>query len=105
MLVVMRHGASPAEINRVVQVIQEMGYEAHPLAGRQRTAIGIVGNDTRLDASRVSGLPGVQDVIQITPAYKQVSREWKAEASIVRLSGGLTIGGDDIVVMAGPCSV
>jgi 3-deoxy-7-phosphoheptulonate synthase len=105
MLVVMRHGASDEDIRRVVQVIEQMGYQAHPMAGRQRTAIGIVGNEGRVDTSRISGLTGVQEVIHVTPPYKQVSREWKVESSIVRLGGGLTIGGDDIVVMAGPCSV
>lgn len=105
MLVVMRHGASDDEIRQVVRVIEEMGYQAHPMAGRQRTAIGIVGNEGRVDSSRVTGLPGVQEVIHVTPPYKQVSREWKPESSIVRLPGGLTIGGDEIVVMAGPCSV
>ena len=105
MLVVMRHGASDDEIRQVVRVIEEMGYQAHPLAGKNRTAIGLVGNDGRVDSSRISSLAGVQDVIHVTPPYKQVSREWKSESSIVRLPGGLTIGGDDIVVMAGPCSV
>jgi 3-deoxy-7-phosphoheptulonate synthase len=105
MLVVMRRGASDDEIRQVVQVIEEMGFQAHPMAGRQRTAIGVVGNEGRVDTSRISALAGVHEVIHVTPPYKQVSREWKSESSIVRLPGGLTIGGDDIVVMAGPCSV
>ena len=105
MLVVMRHGASDAEINQVVRVIEDMGYEAHPMVGKLRTAIGVVGNEGRVDSSRISGLPGVQDVIHVTPPYTRVSRELKPESSIVRFSGGLTIGGDDVVVMAGPCSV
>lgn len=105
MLVVMRHGASDDEIKQVVRVIEEMGYQAHPMAGKHRTAIGVVGNDGRVDGSRISSLPGVHEVIHVTPPYKQVSREWKADATIVRLPGGLTIGGDEIVVMAGPCSV
>jgi 3-deoxy-7-phosphoheptulonate synthase len=105
MLVVMRRDASDDDIKQVVRVIEEMGYRAHPLVGRERTAIGILGNEGRLDSSRLSGLAGVHEVIHITPPYKQVSREWKPESSIVRLPGGLTIGGDEIVVMAGPCSV
>lgn len=105
MLVVMRHGASDEEIRRAVRVIEEMGYQAHPMAGKQRTAIGVVGNEGRVDTSRISGLPGVHEVIHVTPPYKQVSREWKPDSSIVRLAGGLTIGGDDVVIMAGPCSV
>jgi 3-deoxy-7-phosphoheptulonate synthase len=105
MLVVMRHGASPEDVQRVVSAIEEMGYQARPMPGRQRTSVGLVGNDGRVDGSRIAALPGVHEVIYVTKPYKQVSREWKAEQTIVRLPGGLAIGGDDVVVMAGPCSV
>src|SRR5207244_6591149 len=56
-------------------------------------------------ASRLEGLPGVQDVIHVTKPYKQVSREWKEENTVVRLPGGVAIGGTDVVTIAGPCSV
>jgi len=101
----MRHGATPAEIQRVVEAIAEMGYEARPLVGRQRTAIGVVGNDGRVDGSRLAGLEGVQELIHVTKPYKQVSREWRPDSTVVRLSGGIAVGGEDVVVMAGPCSV
>src|SRR5438445_7655783 len=104
-LIVMRHGATEQEIQRVVAVIRDMGYEASPLPGAQRTAVGLVGNDGRLDASRLAGLPGVQDVIQVTKPYKQVSREWKPDPTVVRLAGGVTVGGSDVAVIAGPSSV
>jgi 3-deoxy-7-phosphoheptulonate synthase len=67
--------------------------------------VGLVGNDGRVDGSRLAALPGVQEIIHVTKPYKQVSREWKSESTVVRLPGGLTVGGDDVVVMAGPCSV
>ena len=105
MLIVMRHGAPEAEIQRVVAVIRDMGYEARVMPGAQRTAVGLVGNDGRVDASRLEGLPGVQDVIQVTKPYKQVSREWKPDATVIRFAGGVTIGGADVAVIAGPCSV
>ncbi len=105
MLIVMRHGATEQEIQRVVAVIRDMGYEASPLPGAQRTAVGLVGNDGRVDASRLEGLPGVQEVIQVTKPYKQVSREWKPDPTVVRLAGGVTVGGSDVAVIAGPCSV
>jgi len=105
MLIVMRHGASDEEVRRVCDVIVEMGYQARPMPGRQRTTVGLVGNDGRVDGSRIEALSGVQEVIHVSKPYKQVSREWKAESTIVSLPGGLTIGGEDVVVMAGPCSV
>ncbi len=105
MLIVMRHGATPDEVQKVVSVIEEMGYQARAMPGAQRTAVGLVGNDGRVDASRLEGLPGVQEVIHVSKPYKQVSREWKAEPTVVRLAGGVTVGGSDVVAIAGPCSV
>jgi 3-deoxy-7-phosphoheptulonate synthase len=104
-LIVMRHGATEVEIQRVVGVIREMGYQARPMPGAQRTAVGLVGNDGRVDSSRLEGLSGVQEVIHVSRPYKQVSREWKPETTVVRLPGGVTVGGTDVVVIAGPCSV
>jgi len=104
-LIVMRHGATEAEVRRVIAVIEEMGYKAQPMPGAQRTAVGLVGNDGRVDASRLEGLPGVQDVIHVSKPYKQVSREWKSENTVVRLGGAVTVGGPEVVTIAGPCSV
>jgi len=105
MLIVMRHGASEDEIRAVVAVIEEKGYQARPMPGKQRVSIGLVGNDGRVDGSRIAALSGVQEILHVTKPYKQVSREWKPESTVVRLTGGLAVGGDDVVVMAGPCSV
>jgi 3-deoxy-7-phosphoheptulonate synthase len=105
MLIVMRHGAPEEDIRRVALTIEEMGYQARPMPGKQRTTIGLVGNDGRVDGSRLAALPGVQEIIHVTKPYKQVSREWKPESTVIRLAGGLTVGGDEVVVMAGPCSV
>jgi 3-deoxy-7-phosphoheptulonate synthase len=105
MLIVMRHGAREEEIQRVAATIEEMGYQARPMPGKQRTTVGLVGNDGRVDGSRLAALPGVQEIIHVTKPYKQVSREWKAETTVIRLPGGLAVGGDEVVVMAGPCSV
>src|SRR6267378_7265634 len=101
----MRHGATDAEIQRVVAVIEELGYKAQPMPGAQRTAVGLVGNDGRVDASRLEALPGVQEIIHVSRPYKQVSREWKSENTIVRLPGGVAVGGTEVVAIAGPCSV
>src|SRR5256886_12347821 len=101
----MRHGATDAEIQRVVAVIEELGYKAQPMPGAQRTAVGVVGNDGRVDASRLEALPGVQEIIHVSRPYKQVSREWKSENTVVRLPGGVAVGGTEVVAIAGPCSV
>ncbi|HEX2718911.1 MAG TPA: 3-deoxy-7-phosphoheptulonate synthase [Gemmatimonadaceae bacterium] len=105
MLVVMQHGASPAEVDRVVKTIEEMGYQARPMPGAQRTAVGLVGNDGRVDSSRIEALPGVAQVIHVTQPYKQVSREWRPENTVVTIAPGVSFGGDEIPIIAGPCSV
>jgi len=105
MLVVMDNHATPEQIERVVRVIEEMGYHARPMPGGQRTAVGLVGNDGRVDGSRIEALPGVAEVIHVSKPYKQVSREWKQENTIVRIAPGVMFGGSDIQIIAGPCSV
>src|ERR671937_1693654 len=105
MLVVMQHDATAKDVDRVVAIIQEMGYEARPMPGAQRTAVGLVGNDGRVDSSRIEALPGVAQVIHVTQPYKQVSREWRPENTVVSIAPGLQVGGDEVVVIAGPCSV
>jgi 3-deoxy-7-phosphoheptulonate synthase len=105
MLVVMKHNASPEQVAGVVDTIEDMGYQARPIPGGQRTAVGLIGNDGGVDASRLLGQEGVLEVIPVTHAYKQVSREWKEENTVVVLGNGTVIGGSDLVVMAGPCAV
>lgn len=105
MLIVMRHDATAEQVQRVVAVIEELGYEARPLPGKRRTAVGLVGNDGLVDASRLESLPGVQEIIHVSKPYRLVGREWQEEPTVVRLPGGVTIGGTDIVAIAGPCSV
>lgn len=105
MLVVMKHGASEREIDAVATTIEEMGYRSEAIPGRQRTAIGVVGNDGRVDADRLTGMPGVREVIHVSRPYKQVSREWRPGDTRVELDNGTVIGGDAVTVMAGPCSV
>jgi 3-deoxy-7-phosphoheptulonate synthase len=105
MLVVMKHSASSQEIRDVVDMIQEMGYEARPIPGRQRTSVGLIGNDGQLEPNLFQSLPGVLEVIPVSHSYKQVSREWKEENTVVSLSNGTRIGGKEIALMAGPCAV
>ncbi|MEO7822982.1 MAG: 3-deoxy-7-phosphoheptulonate synthase, partial [Gemmatimonadaceae bacterium] len=105
MLVVMQRGASSEDVDRVVSIIAEMGYEGRPMPGAQRTAVGLIGNDGRVDSSRLEALPGVAEVIHITQPYKQVSREWRTENTVVTIAPGVAVGGDEVIIIAGPCSV
>ncbi len=77
MLVVMQNHATQEQIDRVVKTIEEMGYAARPMPGETRTTVGLVGNDGRVDGSRIEALPGVAEIIHVSKPYKQVSREWR----------------------------
>jgi len=105
MLVVMEHGATDEQIARVADVIREMGYQPRPMPGAQRTTVGLVGNDGRVDGSQLEALDGVAEVIHVSKPYKQVSREWRAENTLVTIAPGVTFGGPTIPIIAGPCSV
>jgi 3-deoxy-7-phosphoheptulonate synthase len=103
-LVVMRKDAGEAEIRGVLEALEARGYRGHPIPGAHRTAIGVTGNKGSDDAPLFESLPGVLEVIPVTHAYKLVSREVKAESSVVSI-GGVPIGGPGLVVVAGPCAV
>ena len=105
MLVVMKQSATEAEIARVCDWIRERGYTPQPMPGAQRTAIGLVGNDGRVDGSSLEDMAGVAEVIYVSNPYKQVSREWKPENTLVTIAPGVVFGGRDVPVIAGPCSV
>jgi 3-deoxy-7-phosphoheptulonate synthase len=106
MLVVMKAQATPEEIQAVCDHIEQMGFRAHPLPGAQRTAIGITGNQGEVDRGDLEELSGVAEVIRVSKAYKLASRDVKEEDTIIRFAGtDATIGGGDLAVIAGPCSI
>ncbi len=105
MLVVMSHHATSADVDAVCAAIKAMGYTPAPMPGAQRTAVGLLGNDGRVDDSLIAELPGVAKVIHVSNPYKQVSREWRPENTIVTIAPGVAFGGKDVPVIAGPCSV
>jgi 3-deoxy-7-phosphoheptulonate synthase len=104
MLVVMRHRATPEEIDAVVAAIEAKGYRARPIPGGERVAIGILHNKGAVDASHFLGLPGVKDVIPVTRPYKLVSREFQPEDTVIQV-GDIAIGNGHLTLIAGPCAV
>ena len=104
MLVVMKPHATQSEIDAVVERIRSMGLQPHAIPGAQRVAIGITGNKGGLDPGAFETMPGVADAIRVSQPFKLVSREVKEEDTIIDI-GGVKLGGPEIVVMAGPCSV
>ncbi|MBI4574993.1 MAG: 3-deoxy-7-phosphoheptulonate synthase [Planctomycetes bacterium] len=105
MLVVMHAKATSSEVERVCEAIRAMGLAPHPMPGASRTAIGITGNRGTVESASLEALEGVIQVIPVTRPYKLVSREVKADDTLIQLPGGSSIGGEALCVMAGPCAV
>ena len=110
MLVVMKAQATQEEIQAVCEQIEQLGFRAHPLPGAQRTAIGITGNQGEVERGNLEALSGVAEVIRVSKPYKLASRDVKEEDTVIRFAGIGThpeaaIGGRNLAVIAGPCSV
>jgi 3-deoxy-7-phosphoheptulonate synthase len=104
MLIVMDSAATADDVRRVVEAVQSLGFQAHPIPGAQRTAIGVTGNRGSVESASFENLPGVAEVIPVTAPYKLVSREAKREDTVVSV-GGVPVGGERVAVVAGPCAV
>jgi len=106
MLVVMKAQATPEEVQAVCEHIEMLGFRAHPLPGAQRTAIGITGNKGEVDRGNLEALSGVAEVIRVTKPYKLASRDVKEEDTVIRFPGtDASIGGRNLAIVAGPCSI
>jgi 3-deoxy-7-phosphoheptulonate synthase len=104
MLIAMDLHATQQDIDRVVEKIHSLGFEAHCMPGAQRVAIGITGNPGPLDPEQFEMLPGVKQAIPVSKPYKLVSREIKGEDTVVQI-GDVPVGGGFFTVIAGPCAV
>ena len=96
--------ATPEDVERVCKKIEQLGFKAHPMPGASRTAIGLTGNSGPVEPGFFENMPGVVELIEVTHPYKLVSREIKPDSTQVQV-GDVVIGGEEIVVMAGPCAV
>ena len=103
MVVVMQERATDEQVQRVISQLVEMGFDVHRSTGALRTVIGAVGGNRVGDPRLLEVLDGVQEVLRITEPYKLASRTFRPENSVITI-GDVRIGGDEVVVMAGPCS-
>ena len=104
MIIVMESAASEEQVQRVIALLSERGFDIHRSTGAERTVIGAVGTRITIDPRDLELLPGVRDVVRITEEYKLASRSFRPEDTVIEV-GGVRIGGHDVVVMAGPCTV
>jgi 3-deoxy-7-phosphoheptulonate synthase len=105
MIVAMQEIASEEQIQQVIERLVNMGFEVHRSTGARQTVLGAVGARPEFDIRDIEVLPGVSEVHRISSPYKLVARTWRPEGTVVRFGNGTNIGGDEVVIMAGPCSV
>jgi 3-deoxy-7-phosphoheptulonate synthase len=104
MLIVMKPDATQGDVERVIEIIELLGFKAHPMPGENRTAIGITGNRGAVDRAHFENLNGVADAIRVTKPYKLISKDLRPEKSVIKV-GNASIGGDELAMIAGPCAV
>jgi 3-deoxy-7-phosphoheptulonate synthase len=105
MIVAMQEGADESLIQQVIEHLVKMGFEVHRSTGARMTVLGAVGSGIDFDIRILELLPGVQEVHRISSPYKLAGRSFRPEGTIVRLPNDVAVGGNEVVVMAGPCSV
>ncbi|OGF98531.1 MAG: 3-deoxy-7-phosphoheptulonate synthase [Candidatus Glassbacteria bacterium RIFCSPLOWO2_12_FULL_58_11] len=104
MIISMRHDASEPQIQAVIEKLQSLKLDAHRSTGLDRTIIGAIGDTARIDTRDFEILEGVDDVVRISAPYKLASRQFKPSDTVVKIRD-VAIGGREVVVSAGPCSV
>ena len=104
MVIIMGDHATDQEIETVTKKIKELGFEVHRSDGIERTVLGAIGDKRGIDKRDLELLPGVREVVSITKTYKLASREFRNEDSIIKVRD-IKIGGEQLVIMAGPCAV
>jgi len=105
MIIVLRPDATKEQLNHLVAKIKKLGLKPWISKGVERTIVGVIGEEDAIRARPLEVFPGVEKVLSILKPYKLASRDFKKESSVVDIGGGVKVGGKEIVVMAGPCSV
>ncbi len=106
MIIVMKAGAAKKDRDEVLKRIRELGYKPHVIHGTTRDVIGAVGDERgKLVLHSLESMHGVESVVPILQPYKLASKEVKRESSVIRVTDSVAVGGKQIIVMAGPCSV
>ena len=105
MVVVMQEGATEAQTQHVMDRLMALGFDIHRSTGARQTVLGAVGAKIDFDTRDIEIIDGVAEVLRISAPYKLASRQFRPEGSVIQLGKNVVVGGKEIVVMAGPCSV
>lgn len=104
MIIVMSQGATNAQIDNVQNKLYEHGFKTHPIIGQIKTVIGAIGDKRNLNTQAILSMPGVELIVPIMKPFKLAGRELKPIPTIIKI-GDVEIGGDEIIVIAGPCAI
>ncbi len=104
MIIVMKKGVSKEEISKILKEVKKFGLKAHLSKGKEKTIVGMIGNGSGVSPGHFHLFSGVEDVLRVSKPFKLASREFKPEKSVIRVNG-VSLGGKNIPIMAGPCAV
>ncbi len=104
MIVVMNHDTSEEDVSKVIDKLKQMGYGVHLSSGENRTIIGVIGQRREEAAQTLEAMPQVEQVVFITRPFKLAGREFHPDDTVIKI-GNTSIGGAELVIMAGPCAV
>ena len=104
MVIVMKKGATPAQVEAVQERLVARGFNVHLSEGINRTILGAVGDRTRVDHTALQAMPGVENVVAIMKPFKMASREFKTDNTLVQV-GRATFGDGSVPLIAGPCAI
>lgn len=105
MIIIMSQNATRQEIDNVEKKLSELGFKTHPIFGEVKTIIGAIGDKRLLNTHSISSMPGVENLVPIMKPFKLASKELKQVPTIIDIGGGVKIGGNEIIVIAGPCAI
>ena len=105
MIIIMKDGATAEQIKAVEHALKDFGFQTHPIEGEMKTVIGAIGDKRRLSMNQITTLEGVENIVPITRPYKLASKELKKEQSVIDVGYGVTVGGEQLAVFAGPCAI
>ncbi|PIQ84885.1 MAG: 3-deoxy-7-phosphoheptulonate synthase, partial [Candidatus Omnitrophica bacterium CG11_big_fil_rev_8_21_14_0_20_43_6] len=105
MIIVLKPNVSSEQVDHIIEKVKALGLTPHVSKGAERTIIGVIGPEDVLRVTPLEVFPGVENVIPVLSPFRLVSREFKKEDSIIDLGKGVKIGGKEVVVMAGPCTI
>ena len=104
MIIIMKESASAKEIESVEKLLAEFGFQTHPIQGEKKTVIGAIGDKRLLSMNQILTMDGVENVVPIMKPYKLASKELHKEPSVIEIGHGITVGGKQLAVFAGPCA-